>query len=121
MRENLPKEMDFIHEAANAKRAVEDFRNIQTSLYIPEVILASKRVLIMEFIEGDCLSDMWEKLNTSQKEQIIEQLRGFVTELRGIKGSFIGSVDGTACEDQLFTDEIGAYGPYKRQCAHTYG
>lgn len=58
MRENLPKEMDFIHEASNAKRAIEDFRNIRTSLYIPEVILASKRVLIMEFIEGSRVDDL---------------------------------------------------------------
>ncbi|EGN99873.1 hypothetical protein SERLA73DRAFT_180133 [Serpula lacrymans var. lacrymans S7.3] len=52
MRENLPKEMDFVHEARNAARAVSDFRNICTSLYIPEVITATKRVLIMEYIEG---------------------------------------------------------------------
>ena len=58
MRENLPKEMDFIHEASNARRAIQDFQNIRTSLYIPEVILASKRVLIMEFIEGGRVDDL---------------------------------------------------------------
>lgn len=34
MRENLPKEMDFSHEARNAWKAEEDFENIRTSLYI---------------------------------------------------------------------------------------
>ena len=34
MRENLPKEMDFQHEAWNAERTVENFRNIRTALYI---------------------------------------------------------------------------------------
>lgn len=34
MRENLPKEMNFRHEARNAKRAEEDFMKIRTSLYI---------------------------------------------------------------------------------------
>lgn len=53
MRTNLPKEMDFIHEANNARRAQEDFRDVKTSLYIPEVLVASKRVLVMEFIQGD--------------------------------------------------------------------
>ncbi|KAF8161107.1 ABC1 family-domain-containing protein [Crassisporium funariophilum] len=52
MRTNLPKEMDFIHEAHNAARADADFTNVRTSLYIPKVILATKRVLIMEYIQG---------------------------------------------------------------------
>lgn len=36
MRENLPKEMDFAHEKRNAERAMIDFENIRTSLYIRE-------------------------------------------------------------------------------------
>ena len=34
MRENLPKEMDFSHEARNALRTVDEFKDIRTSLYI---------------------------------------------------------------------------------------
>ena len=52
MRTNLPKEMDFAHEARNAERAMADFAKVKTSMYIPEVITANKRVLIMEFIQG---------------------------------------------------------------------
>ncbi|KAF8893307.1 ABC1 family-domain-containing protein [Infundibulicybe gibba] len=58
MRTNLPKEMDFVHEASNAKRAAQDFENIRTSLYIPEVISATKRVLIMEYIQGGRVDDL---------------------------------------------------------------
>ncbi|KIY73026.1 ABC1-domain-containing protein [Cylindrobasidium torrendii FP15055 ss-10] len=58
MRENLPKEMDFRHEAANAQRAEADFENIRTSLYIPRVIEANKRVLIMEYIQGGRVDDL---------------------------------------------------------------
>ena len=58
MRENLPKEMDFVHEARNAQRADNDFKDMRTSLYIPEVIAATKRVLIMEFIEGARVDDL---------------------------------------------------------------
>ena len=36
MRENLPKEMDFVHEKRNAERAIADFENVRTSLYIRE-------------------------------------------------------------------------------------
>lgn len=58
MRENLPKEMDFVHEARNAERAAKDFEKLRTSLYIPEVIAATKRVLIMEFIQGGRVDDL---------------------------------------------------------------
>lgn len=58
MRENLPKEMDFVHEASNARRAMADFDHVSTSLYIPEVISATKRVLIMEFIQGARVDDL---------------------------------------------------------------
>lgn len=58
MRENLPKEMDFVHEAQNARRAVANFADVTTSLYIPEVISATKRVLIMEYIQGARVDDL---------------------------------------------------------------
>ncbi|KAG8213890.1 ABC1 family-domain-containing protein [Butyriboletus roseoflavus] len=58
MRENLPKEMDFVHEASNARRAMADFERVSTSLYIPDVISATKRVLIMEFIQGARVDDL---------------------------------------------------------------
>ncbi|KAG6810918.1 hypothetical protein H0H92_009813 [Tricholoma furcatifolium] len=58
MRTNLPKEMDFRLEAQNAERTNNDFKFVQTSLYIPEVITASKRVLIMEYIRGGRVDDL---------------------------------------------------------------
>ena len=58
MRENLPKELDFSNEARNARKAVKNFENTSTSLYIPEVISANKRVLIMEYIEGARVDDL---------------------------------------------------------------
>ncbi|KAF9650900.1 ABC1-domain-containing protein [Thelephora ganbajun] len=58
MRENLPKEMDFAHEARNAERAVENFNGVRTSLYIPKVLFSSKRVLVMEYIQGGRVDDL---------------------------------------------------------------
>lgn len=53
MRTNLPLELNFIHEAENTERARKNFSDVRkTSLYIPEVISASKRILVMEYIEG---------------------------------------------------------------------
>lgn len=49
MRENLPKEMDFRHEADMARRCREDFAPLRhTALRIPDVLWAKKRVLVME-------------------------------------------------------------------------
>lgn len=73
MRENLPKEMDFQHEARNAERAEEDFLDVRTSLYIrtcnkrnamssltssiAKIVDARKRVLMMEYIRGGRVDD----------------------------------------------------------------
>jgi len=58
MRTNLPTEMDFAVEAQNAARTTREFANVRTSLYIPQVIHASKRVLIMEYIQGGRVDDL---------------------------------------------------------------
>jgi len=89
-----------------------------TAIPVPEVYNAYKDDktghvrIVMEFVEGDCLEHVWDKLNPSQKLSIIEQLRSIFLELRKLKGTFIGGIDGTACEDNLFTDNLGGYGPY---------
>ncbi|KZF20993.1 phosphotransferase enzyme family protein-like protein [Xylona heveae TC161] len=99
----------------------------RTTIPVPEIFNAytdedSGHVrIVMQFVEGDVLADVWEKFNNDQKADVIEQLRGFFSQLRNIKGSFIGSVDGTACEDQMFTDELGAYGPYEDEAAFNDG
>lgn len=50
--------MDFMHEAENAARTAREFAHLRTSLYIPEVISASKRILIMEYIQGGRVDDL---------------------------------------------------------------
>ena len=79
MRENLPREMDFVHEARNTARAVADFENITSSLYIPEVISANKRVLIMEYIQGGRVDDLayLAKHNIDRNKVALELTRIF--------------------------------------------
>lgn len=49
MEANLPLEMDFQHEAANARRCQSDFAGLKsTSLVIPQVVWAKKRIMAME-------------------------------------------------------------------------
>ena len=56
---SLPLEMDFRHEAANAKNCVANFSKLKvTSLVVPEVLWAQERILVMEFIEGGRVDDL---------------------------------------------------------------
>jgi aminoglycoside phosphotransferase (APT) family kinase protein len=90
-----------------------------TDIPVPEVLAAYQDestghvCIVMEFIEGDTLENVWDSFSPSQKGEIIEQLQSYFSQLRGIKGDFIGSVDRTACEDPLFDNELGAYGPFR--------
>lgn len=79
MRTNLPKEMDFVHEASNAARAIKDFESKPTSLYIPDVIEATKRVLIMEYIQGGRVDDLeyLARANIDRNKVAIELSRIF--------------------------------------------
>ncbi|GAA5929201.1 hypothetical protein JCM1841_006232 [Sporobolomyces salmonicolor] len=59
MEQNLPLEMDFRHEAANAARCVKDFSDLKkTPLVVPDVLWAKKRVMVMEFIQGGRVDDL---------------------------------------------------------------
>lgn len=66
LKQNLPLEMDFRHEAGNAARASADFAgHRKTTLYIPEVYSATKRTMVMEYIDGARVDDL-EYLNRRQ-------------------------------------------------------
>jgi hypothetical protein len=43
---------------------------------------------------------------------VISQLRQCLTELRTLKGDYVGSVDHGPCKDQLFNEE-DSFGPYE--------
>ncbi|KAG9247644.1 hypothetical protein BJ878DRAFT_477175 [Calycina marina] len=50
-----------------------------------------------------------------QKEGIIGQLSGYLSELRTVKGKTIGSVDGSSSKDPLFERDKRAYRPFKNE------
>jgi len=50
--------MNFVHEANNAAKVTRDFEHVSTSLYIPEIMVAEKRILIMEYIQGSRIDDL---------------------------------------------------------------
>lgn len=50
--------------------------------------------IIMDFVEGDALSEVWEGLNDGQKEVLAEDLKKYVSELRELKGKKIEALNG---------------------------
>lgn len=66
----------------------------------------------MEFVEDDVLPEHLDDADDHWKSAIVEQLREFLSELRNVSGTVIGSVTGTACRDQFFEDQDDLYGPY---------
>ncbi|KAH7108154.1 ABC1-domain-containing protein [Auriculariales sp. MPI-PUGE-AT-0066] len=60
MRENLPKELDFIHESRNAARIASDFQDCASTvpLHVPRVLASSPRFMVMEFINGGRVDDL---------------------------------------------------------------
>ncbi|KUI63527.1 hypothetical protein VM1G_10251 [Cytospora mali] len=70
-------------------------------------------IIFMQYIEGTTLEEFWPTSSDEDKARILGQLREYMNQLRGIEGTFIGSVDGSVCNDQLFANREHSYGPYK--------
>jgi tRNA A-37 threonylcarbamoyl transferase component Bud32 len=111
-----------------SEAATMDFVRHKTSIPIPKVYAAyvdendsTKSLLIMEYIKGEVLCDVWNSIPPAQKEEIILQLRGYLEELRAVKGTVIGRVNGGLCEDQLFESSLKTYGPYATEDAFNEG
>lgn len=73
--------------------------------------------IVMEYVRGKSLDKAWASLSRGEKKSIIEQLRGYFNDFRQIKGPFIGGIDGSECDDQLFPDDVGGLGPYNDEGA----
>ncbi|KAI3323382.1 kinase-like protein [Xylariaceae sp. AK1471] len=95
------------------------FVRSNTSIPVPEVYNAytdeesGHTRIIMEFIEGIELKEAWDTYSAEEKELVVAQLQGYMEELRQFKGSFIGAIDGSWCDDHFFDGDRGGYGPFK--------
>ncbi|KAG8848428.1 hypothetical protein FRB96_001214 [Tulasnella sp. 330] len=90
MQQNLPLELDFRHEAGNAARARADFAHHRhTSLYIPEVYTATKRTMVMEFIEGRRVEDLeYLSKHHIDRNAVSRELSRIFSEMVYINGFF---------------------------------
>ncbi|KZT57755.1 ABC1-domain-containing protein [Calocera cornea HHB12733] len=90
MQENLPLEMDFTHEAGNARRAIDEFKSEkQTSLYIPQVLWANQRVMVMEYIEGARVDDLaFLQKHKIDRNRVSQELSRIFSQMVYLKGFF---------------------------------
>lgn len=90
MNENMPLEMDFRHEAQNAKRADNDFAGYRTtSVYIPKVKYVFKRVMAMEFIDGRRPDDLrYLAQHNIDRNRVSQELSRVFSQMLYLHGFF---------------------------------
>jgi hypothetical protein len=78
-----------------AEAAALNLVRAKTTISVPEVYNAYTDPatghvrIVMRFIEGDRVADVWDKFSAEQKQQVTEHLRDFLSQLRHIKGSLM--------------------------------
>ncbi|KAJ9404548.1 hypothetical protein DTO045G8_7770 [Paecilomyces variotii] len=93
----------------------------KTSIPVPKVFNAyvdeslNRGVIVMEYVEGEVLRDVWDDMDDERRKKIVQQLKGFIAGLRSIKGRLIESFHDITCEDPVFRAELGWFGPYKTE------
>ncbi|KAL7422830.1 hypothetical protein Q5752_002126 [Cryptotrichosporon argae] len=91
MNEMLPVEMDFTAEAANSARCRANFVPLRgkTSLYLPEILWAEKRVLVMEYIDGARIDDLaYLRDHAIDRNQVSQELARVFSQMVYLDGYF---------------------------------
>lgn len=91
MNEMLPQETNFRHEAANSLHCRRNFEPLKgkTSLYLPEVLWAERRCLVMEFIKGARVDDLaYLKEHNIDRNQVSQELSRIFSKMVYLDGFF---------------------------------
>lgn len=94
--------------------------NIATPQLLSAYILDGVTYIVMSYEVGEPLAQYWDRVSKSEQNGVLEQLRGYVNQMRNIPGDFIGSLDRTPCRDGIFEAGYGdytqySYGPYESE------
>ncbi|WVF69595.1 hypothetical protein IAT40_004373 [Kwoniella sp. CBS 6097] len=87
----LPLEMDFRHEASNSRKCQQEFKHLKgkTSLYLPEILWAEKRCMVMEYIQGARVDDLvYLKNNGIDRNQVSQELSRIFSQMVYLNGHF---------------------------------
>ncbi|KAG8691923.1 hypothetical protein FRC11_004852 [Ceratobasidium sp. 423] len=89
---NLPLEMDFVHEATNTNRVTANFAKIpkgKTSVYVPKVLRATPRTLVMEYVKGGRVDDLeYLAKHNIDRNTVSQELSRAFSEMVYVHGFF---------------------------------
>ena len=87
----LPLELDFRHEALNSSRCQTEFHHLRgkTSLYLPEILWAERRCMVMEYIQGARIDDLqYLKDHRIDRNQVSQELSRIFSQMVYLNGHF---------------------------------
>lgn len=92
--QNLPLELDFRHEAESSRKMVSDFAHYKkTAIYIPRVEHVSKRVMVMEYIDGRRPDDLtYLQQHGIDRNRVSQELSRIFAQMLYMHGFFHGDV-----------------------------
>ncbi|KAF2473388.1 kinase-like protein [Lindgomyces ingoldianus] len=107
------------------------FVSSRSSIPVPEVYEAYEKngigYIYMCKVEGLQLGETWSSLSYDKKAYIADQLRGYVTELRDMRGDSYGALWNQPSADIFFshlclkTHDNKQYGPFKSRAEYNQG
>jgi hypothetical protein len=112
---------------AEAMRFITD----HTSVPVPRVLEFYEKDglghLFMSKVEGRILADLWSGLSTDNRNFVINQLQGYVSQWQSLQGPFCGALWNSPCLDIFFQHLCLAslgdkkYGPYRSRKDYNRG
>lgn len=86
---------------------------IATPTLLSAYILDDVGYIVMSFEAGEPLEQYWERVSEAEQNRILDTLRDYVNQMRGISGEFIGGLDRSPCRDGIFDAGYGDYSRYR--------
>ena len=84
--------------------------NVRQLVVSPAQFGLENTYIVMDYIEGETLDECWSKLGFLTKLKVVWKLRNYVSQLKRVRATIPGPVDGSECIGFYFT-ETGA-GPF---------
>ncbi|KAI1328416.1 kinase-like protein [Xylariaceae sp. FL0255] len=100
-----------------AEAEAMDFVARNTDIKVPKVIgayeLNGTAYIIMSFEEGRPLWDFWKDASLEEKETVIGHLQKCLTQMRSLKGDYVGGFNRSPCTSDEFQWDMDTSGSYK--------
>lgn len=86
------------------------FLRDNTTIPVPTVYETTSNSITMEFVEGRTLEEAWKDFSDDEAAAVGDQPRDYLTQLRSLRGSTIGSFDGGPAVDcRMFINDGGPF------------